>query len=760
MILPATTSPQYPNPPQPMSESIQLASDGGGHWVTIDGVHVLIKDGEIVKGPAHLVGKPAVVRPAKFYDADAEGTSKTGTGLFGQSTFDKATGSTQGTMFEVFKPAEPDRHGASRNAANPKHTGRLFNMSAINLDTSEGHWVTIEGNHVLIKDPIGGGRGFSKAAIERKLIAHHESLSGNDTARLQEEDATQHTGGGATTFRRDPKTKSGLPRDLEDQFTPAEISQLKQRGIVKITDSPTAHAGGEDAMSESGMGIDRYTTMLRRSLDTSHARQLEAAKATAHASNDPEMQFTAAIHDNLPLSGSERTNTGTISANKLKVGQEFQIHGQTFRVVENADGYRVLATPPGFPEDVPLDALDRVPIDRGSLRQTRTKSKKGDAVPFSRTVELSMSAPAPMPALTLGQGLPTKIKVKIGDEEKEIPVSYWQGDAIACGNYVHPVTGQKLAVDEKRLDAWVEKFNAMRAANRKIPTPTTHFGDDARDNVGEVIGMQRVGDRLKLMKMVKGERGAEIAAANSCSVKIDPDFVDEFGHHWGEAIVHSAFTPHPVVSGMGSFVPFAASRDRQAETPVFYLSADERNPDMDFKQLREALGAAADVPDDKLLDKVKELKTAAATNLSRAEEAERKVTTLSREPATPAAVDPEILRDRNDAKRERIEIAMSRGDLPKVVADKLLAALPADKPNAFMLSRSAGQEQTPVDFILGLFKDSQLGVAAGSTTAVQSGTVLSREVPGAQPDADAKIAEEGRKQGEALKNQLLAQQAR
>jgi hypothetical protein len=90
--------------------TIQLSEDAG-HWVTIDGAHVLIKDGKIVKGPAHMIGKPAVVRPGKFYDADAAGTSKTGSGLFGQTTFDNATGNQQGTMFEVFKPET--RHGAS-----------------------------------------------------------------------------------------------------------------------------------------------------------------------------------------------------------------------------------------------------------------------------------------------------------------------------------------------------------------------------------------------------------------------------------------------------------------------------------------------------------------------------------------------------------------------------------------------------------------------------------------------------------------------
>jgi hypothetical protein len=350
------------------------------------------------------------------------------------------------------------------------------------------------------------------------------------------------------------------------------------------------------------------------------------------------------------------------------------------------------------------------------------------------------------PALTLGQGYPTTLKVRVGDADKDVPVAYFWKDAISAGEYVHPATKQKLKVDSVRIDGWVDRFHKMRAAGIEVPTPTDH-SSRAEDNIGFVVDARRNGDRLSLLHQVIGEDAALTALRNRCSLCIEPDYRDEKGRQWGDVFTHSAFTPVPVVSGMGSFVPFAASRDRQTETPIFYLSADERIPDMEFKQLREALGATADVPDDKLLDKVRELTSQTATNLSRATAAEAKVTelegkvvTLSRTPATP---DPEILRDRNDSKREKVEIAMSRGDLPKVIADKLIAKLPADKPSAFMLSRSDDLDGTPVDFILGLFKDSKLGVAVGSQTGEQH--LLSREVPGAVTNADKPMSDERRK---------------
>lgn len=376
---------------------------------------------------------------------------------------------------------------------------------------------------------------------------------------------------------------------------------------------------------------------------------------------------------------------------------------------------------------------------------------------------LSTSADADLkPAVTLGQGYPTHLKLKVGGEEKEVPVAYFWKDSIQAGQYVHPGTQQKLSVDAARIDGWVDKFHQMRAAGIEIPTPIDH-SDKAKDNLGFVVDAKRTGDRLSLLHQVIGEDAAMTALRNRCSLCIEPDYVDERGKSWGDAFTHSAFTPVPVVSGMGSFVPFAASRDRQSETPIFYLSADSGGPEMDYKILREILGVAADVPDDKLLDQVKVLKTTAATataNLSRAETAEgkvseltAKVTTLSR---TPTAPDPEMLRDRCENTRDKINLSMAKGDLPKIVADKLLATIPEDKPNVFMLSRSDDLGNRPMDYILSLFKDSQLGVAVGSQTSGQNDTILlSRQVPGANGKEDTSIAD-GKKQAATYQTEQLA----
>ncbi len=318
------------------------------------------------------------------------------------------------------------------------------------------------------------------------------------------------------------------------------------------------------------------------------------------------------------------------------------------------------------------------------------------------------------------EGLPTTIKCKIGGVESEFPVSYWWKNVIASGDYVHPQTGQRLPVNAARIDGWVDKFNKMRGAGIDIHAPTRH-SDDAKDNVGFVVKAERDGDKLRLLHQVIGEDGALMAARNLCSVKIDPNYIDEKGTNWGEAIVHSAFTPTPVITGMGPFIPaFAASRGQSNEIPEFHLSAPGV-PIMDLKLLRTELGAAADVTDEKVI----ELATSRLTTLKsqnvelsrKATDAETKVVELSR---TPAAPDPEILRDRAELTLGRIDLAVAAGDLPPFIAQKVKGWISDANgtPKPFMLSRQDGFNERPIDAILKLFEGAKLNPATGKVTTL------------------------------------------
>lgn len=358
-------------------------------------------------------------------------------------------------------------------------------------------------------------------------------------------------------------------------------------------------------------------------------------------------------------------------------------------------------------------------------------------------------------AVVLGQGLPT--------EKGGQPCKYFWADAITEGEYTHPVKKWKLSVDRKRMDGWISNFDKMRLAGVGVTVNADH-SNKAADSLGEVVGMKREEGTLKLLHQLVGEDAIRMAGRNKVSLGINADYVDGRGVAYGDAIVHSALTPIPVVPGQAGLI--AASRGQSDQALIFELAAPTGDqPMVDLKKIREALGAAADVKDDELIQqaavKLGEQKTERDGLLSRAttaegkvEELDAKVLTLSRAPAAP---DPEILRDRCENTRDKINLSMAKGDLPKVVADKLLATIPEDKPNVFMLSRSDDLGNRPMDYILSLFKDSQLGVAVGSQTTGQNDTILlSRQVPGANGDEDKKIAEAGKAQGEAYRDQQIA----
>lgn len=342
------------------------------------------------------------------------------------------------------------------------------------------------------------------------------------------------------------------------------------------------------------------------------------------------------------------------------------------------------------------------------------------------------------------EGMPTEIEVKVGDAKKMFPVAYFEKDVIECGSYTHPETGQKFTVDQARLEQWASKFNQMRAAGAEIHCPVDH-SQKAEDNRGFAIKMRREGNKLRVTQQVIGEDGALMALRNRCSVKINPNYKDEHGKFWGDCVEHVAFTPIPVISGQGPFVPIAASRGEQS-TPVFYLSASNtKESDMlDLSKIREAIGAGTTASDEHVIElaliKLGEGKTA-ATELSKAKEKitelDTKVTTLSRS-SEPPKHDPEVMTDRADNYAEKLEILVTKGEMPVSLSKKIKAMfLPeANKPVPFMLSRQSDfGDARPIDRILSLFEGEKLGIKAGEQTVIQ----LDRSVPGGAPDRQAEL---------------------
>lgn len=344
-----------------------------------------------------------------------------------------------------------------------------------------------------------------------------------------------------------------------------------------------------------------------------------------------------------------------------------------------------------------------------------------------RSVDLPIEVPLGL------EGMPTEIEVKVGNDTKKFPVAYFEKDVIETGDYEHPVTKQTFSVDERRIDNWVTKFNQMKAAGAEVHCPVDH-SDKAEDNKGFVVKMRRDGNKLKSTLQVIGDDGALLALRNRCSMQFWPMYTDEKGRKWQDAIEHVAFTPIPVISGQGPFVPIAASRGQQSEH-VYYLSASKKEgSDMELTKLRETLGAAKEITDEKVIElaitKIGE-GTKAATDLTAAQtalsKAEADKITLSRQ-LNPTPPDPEVMADRADNYSDKLELSVEKGEIPLSLAKKIkVMFLPeAGKPNPFMLSRSADFGGRPIDRILELFKDEKFGTPTGTQTSIQ----LNREVPG------------------------------
>jgi hypothetical protein len=325
------------------------------------------------------------------------------------------------------------------------------------------------------------------------------------------------------------------------------------------------------------------------------------------------------------------------------------------------------------------------------------------------------------------------------------PVEYRRKEICRAGRVVQDVEGNPFPITRERLDKWVKNFDRLQTAGHKVFIPTRHTEIESKDNRGYVVAMSREGDGLFAVEQLIGEDAVRDAARNDQSVYIKRDFRDDQGNHFDEFIQHVALTPAPQVSGLGGYAKVAASRGPDTEALILKAASTEGSPAMDpiLKTLRERLGAADGVPDEKLTELLdQQLATAKAAGRAEAETATAAaMSRLSDERDTAVAAsrlpDAGVLKDRAALKRDRINLAVERGDMPSVVANRLKEKLVAsDKPCAIALSRLNDQDEDMIDVVLGAFAGTKLGPQIiGEKTGSQAPVALAR------PDPDGKNAQ-------------------
>jgi hypothetical protein len=208
----------------------------------------------------------------------------------------------------------------------------------------------------------------------------------------------------------------------------------------------------------------------------------------------------------------------------------------------------------------------------------------------------------------------------------------------------------------------------MLAAGVAIPINCDH-SEAARDVVGYVKEFKHEGDQLLGLCQFIGDEAALTAARNLVSVGIDPDFVDGEGRRWGEAIVHLALTPVPVVPDQDQFVlAEEMPNENAAESSLALPCTGEQ-----FETLCQLVGDGLSQADcvSRIIDKLQsgdgaDLETELAA-------ARREVFQLSAR--VPAVMPPEAQDALAELATAKFDAAVERGSLSPVARDRLVAAL-------------------------------------------------------------------------------------
>jgi hypothetical protein len=261
----------------------------------------------------------------------------------------------------------------------------------------------------------GKSKGGTKGHIEKLLLDNYERENSDQEIADDEAINRYHQ---PFTFHRDPKTKSGLPGEVE-HFLEGAPRGVKR--LFEVTDDP-AKGNGADAFGD--LGDEYFRIAERRGGMTGRLRQaIDAAKN----SPDPEVQWMASYYD-LP-SAKGIKGKSQVKANQLATGSTGTIKGIPVEVAKDDDGHRVLRDGGDLP-DVPLDALTMpVPFDKGSVKPGKVTSEAAPESPAepkdTQNTPVSEAAPeatkpAPEPAPEPSAATP---EAKAPEPEPQDPVT-------------------------------------------------------------------------------------------------------------------------------------------------------------------------------------------------------------------------------------------------------------------------------------------------------------------------------------------------
>lgn len=324
------------------------------------------------------------------------------------------------------------------------------------------------------------------------------------------------------------------------------------------------------------------------------------------------------------------------------------------------------------------------------------------------------------------------------------PVKRFRKEVMRVGEYVKG--NDRFGITRDTLMHWAAQFARMKANGVKIPMPATHEAEgDPDKNRGWVTEMYVEGDSLLINCDLVGKDGIDCAKKADVSIKSPAKAPDGHGNEYVRPITHVAMCTDPVVPGLNAFIPIAAS-----------LAAKEKQT-MKLKKTAKALGLKeADLTDDKVdellcsgvakLQEQNEKFKEAETKFKASEKTLKASLVDLKKSADAKEVDPVMLDLLTENRQGKLDHLVECSRITPAVRDKINAELLA--PEALTLELSTGRK-SGFDFWVKVLAEND-PVKLREQSRDKTTMTLSRPKEGGDPDMLANMADDRRKEAEAL----------
>ena len=183
------------------------------------------------------------------------------------------------------------------------------------------------------------------------------------------------------------------------------------------------------------------------------------------------------------------------------------------------------------------------------------------------------------------------------ERQKQVDSLLFRKEIVRSGSYHDPKSDSWYDISDKDLDHWAEQFEQFRDAEIRVPILKDQ-NEDSESALGEVVGMERVDDKLFAYLKYADEEAAKIALRNDVSIYSPRTSKKSDGKEYSFPIEHVAVTPFPVVRGLGGHEAIAASLSDPSQ---------RSEPNMDQLQLiADVIGLKFDdgIDDDAKIEKI------------------------------------------------------------------------------------------------------------------------------------------------------------